>query len=85
MNKLVCGLIALLTVVMVIGTSSCRHNASGLNELEGTHWMPQSINGNNLLDGSYISLYFCWGRIRGYAGCNTYGAEYTVEAKMAAT
>lgn len=80
MNKLVRGLTALLIVVMVISTSSCRQNAGRLNELDGTHWRLQSINGNGLVEGSYISLYFCWGRIRGYSGCNTYGAEYTVES-----
>jgi heat shock protein HslJ len=40
--------------------------------LDGTQWLLISLNGNNLLDGSRISLNFVDGFVNGFAGCNKY-------------
>jgi heat shock protein HslJ len=47
--------------------------------LDGTQWELIEINEKDLIEGSYISLYFRNGSIHGSAGCNTYGADYSIE------
>ena len=47
-------------------------------ELDGTQWKLVTLNGNQLVPGSYISLYFREeGTIWGYAGCNYFGGDYS--------
>ena len=59
-------------ITVVVGPS--------LGQLDGTHWALRSIDGEGLVTGSYISLYFRSGQAHGYSGCNTYGGKYTVES-----
>jgi heat shock protein HslJ len=47
--------------------------------LDGTQWSLIEINGKEIIEGSYISLYFRNGSVQGFAGCNTYGAGYSTE------
>jgi heat shock protein HslJ len=45
--------------------------------LDGTEWALISLNGSDLIEGSHITLGFAEGQISGFAGCNSYGGEYT--------
>ena len=45
--------------------------------LEGTAWVLTSLSGNDLRDGTHITLSFDDGEAGEYAGCNGYGSEYT--------
>ena len=48
-------------------------------DLDGTEWLLDSLNGSKLVQGSTIVISFHNGRdISGNAGCNYYGAKYTV-------
>jgi heat shock protein HslJ len=48
-----------------------------LDNLVGSQWTLVSIDGQEPVKNSYISLYFHKDhRIWGYSGCNTYGAKY---------
>lgn len=78
MSKLVRCLIVSLAVLSVIGCTSCRENTKSHDELDGTHWMLRTIKGANLVENSYISLYFRDGHTWGSSGCNTYAAKYAV-------
>jgi heat shock protein HslJ len=51
-------------------------DASGL---DGTQWSLIEINEKEIIEGSYISLYFRNGSVQGSAGCNVYGADYSTE------
>lgn len=44
---------------------------------EGSEWTLTSVNGDRLVEGSNVTLSFASGRVGGFAGCNSYGAEYT--------
>jgi len=47
-------------------------------DLNGTQWKLITLDGNQLVPGSYISLYFREnGKIWGFAGCNYLGGDYT--------
>ena len=49
-------------------------------ELDGSQWALRSINGSELVEGSYISLYFRDGSFRSSGGCNIYSGDYSTEA-----
>jgi heat shock protein HslJ len=70
-------LLAALMMLILVATTSCLNNA---DELEGSHWMLLRLGGNNLLAGSYISVYFLKGHAWGYSGCNTYDVDYDTDA-----
>ncbi len=47
--------------------------------IEGTQWKLISLNDEQLISNSYISLYFRNGEIWGSAGINLYGGKYSIE------
>ena len=47
---------------------------------DGSQWALHSIYGNDLIEGSHISLYFRNGSYWGFSGCNIYGGDYSLEA-----
>jgi heat shock protein HslJ len=54
--------------------------AEPTDELAGSQWKAVSINGNSLVEATYISLYFRYdGVVWGYSGLNTYGGSYSAE------
>lgn len=48
--------------------------------LAGTTWELAVLGGQPPAAGSTITLAFADGRLSGFAGCNSYGGEYTIEA-----
>ena len=44
------------------------------NDLVDSEWVLTSLNGEPLLEGTYITLAFYPAEISGFAGCNGYGA-----------
>ncbi len=48
--------------------------------LAGTTWELAALGGQPPAAGSTITLAFADGRLSGFAGCNSYGGEYTIEA-----
>lgn len=52
-------------------------NRPGAADLDGTEWVLTSLYGNNLVEGSNITLNFGEGSVGGFAGCNGYGGGYT--------
>lgn len=53
--------------------------------LDGTEWVLASLNGDNLVEGSNITLAFAEERVGGFAGCNSYGSQYTTMAEGSLT
>jgi heat shock protein HslJ/ligand-binding sensor domain-containing protein len=45
--------------------------------LEGSEWVLGSINGKSLVEGSNATLSFAGEQAGGFAGCNSYGADYS--------
>ncbi len=48
--------------------------------LAGTTWELAALGGQPPAAGSTITLAFADGRLSGFAGCNSYGGDYTIEA-----
>lgn len=46
-------------------------------ELNGTLWLLNSMNGDNRITNTFITLMFIDGWATGNAGCNDYGGEYS--------
>jgi heat shock protein HslJ len=68
------------TILMIIaglfGSAALAQNG---NDLSGTAWQLITVNGGAVLDGTNITLTFGEdGRVSGSAGCNGYGASYSV-------
>jgi heat shock protein HslJ len=47
-------------------------------DLASTEWILTSLNGQNLLEGSNITLAFNQGTAGGFAGCNSYSGKYAM-------
>lgn len=58
--------------------TACTFSGSPGAELAGTRWELVEISGQDLLDDTFISLEFEEGRVTGSAGCNAYGAAYSL-------
>jgi heat shock protein HslJ len=58
-------------------TLEAPENLAGL--IEGTEWVLVSMRGRPPVEGSRVTLSFQDGNAGGLAGCNYYGADYTVE------
>lgn len=63
-----------------IPATDTHKNGSPVDTLDGSQWKLISIDGNQLVSGSYISLCFCNGIVRGFAGISIYGAHYSLQA-----
>ena len=75
-------LIAILFILLgILSAIACRHSEDDVIpiELDGTQWKLISLNGSELIEGIYISLYFRNGIVWGSAGCNIYGGDYFTE------
>ena len=48
-------------------------------DIENTEWSLISLNGADPLSGTRITLRFAAGSLEGFAGCNRYGASYTLK------
>ena len=66
MKRLFCFLSVILLGVIVTGNCSCQQKTSGIDELDGTHWKLQTINGSNLIENYYIGMYFRHEQIMGW-------------------
>jgi heat shock protein HslJ len=49
------------------------------NDLVKSEWVLTSINGEELLEGTNITLAFYPSELSGFAGCNGYGSQYEVD------
>ena len=79
-KRLFCFLLVVLLGVIVTGSCSCQHKTSGIDELDGTRWKLDAINGSNLIENYYISMYFRHEQIMGDDGINTYAGYYSIES-----
>ena len=76
---------ALVVLAMVIVLAACRGSSkvetppggSSAPSLEGSEWLLVSLNGQELVQGTNITLAFAEGKASGSAGCNRYGGSYT--------
>ncbi|OGN87236.1 MAG: hypothetical protein A2158_02575 [Chloroflexi bacterium RBG_13_46_14] len=74
MKKLIIGLlISILTLMLLL--PSCKK----VSPLDSTGWSLIELNGEGLIDGTYISLSFYDGLAEGNGGCNRYSGEYVTE------
>ena len=64
----------IMTLVLALGSCS----PAGQIDLEGTAWELTYINGNPLIEGTSITLFFEGEGIRGGSGCNTYFGGFTL-------
>ncbi len=80
---IILGLVLILTIFGLTGctiiTGQSPDTTKPGEELDGTQWKLVTLDGNQLVPGSYISLYFHEdGTVWGYAGCNFLEGGYTV-------
>ncbi|MBA7678912.1 hypothetical protein ES703_87192 [subsurface metagenome] len=78
MKKLLTLIVILLMLLSVILTPQTGCNSEP-DELDGTQWSLIEINGNELIEDSYISLYFRDEGVWGCGGCNIYYGDYSTE------
>jgi heat shock protein HslJ len=71
----------LLTLLCATILAACSPSMEREIELDGTRWKLQNMKDHELLGSTSITLEFGGSEIRGSAGCNSYGAEYTVQAR----
>jgi heat shock protein HslJ len=75
---LVLGLVLILAVPALMGCGRQPDADKTNDELDGSQWKLITLDGNQLVPGSYISLYFREnGTIWGFSGCNYLGGNYT--------
>jgi heat shock protein HslJ len=71
------GLVLILAAPALAGCGRQPDTDKTINELDGSQWKLVTLDGNQLVPGSYISLYFREnGTIWGFAGCNYLGGDY---------
>jgi heat shock protein HslJ len=79
-NEIRSRLSVLLAAILVISIlSGCGLLGENKNELEGTRWQLQSMDGNAPPESVVVTAEFNDGRISGSSGCNSYGAAYTAK------
>lgn len=54
---------------------------SSEDPLAGTKWQMETLNGQNSLPGSVVTLEFADQRLSGSAGCNSFGAGYQIKGE----
>jgi heat shock protein HslJ len=54
-------------------------------ELDSTRWKLQNLENQQVLPGTTITLEFKDGQMKGSAGCNSYGAEYSIQVRNGIT
>jgi len=91
-KKLLTLIVILLMLLLILNAIACGNNEKetqstptlqddGISiELDGTQWSLIEINGNELIEDSYISLYFRDEGVWGCGGCNIYYGDYSTEA-----
>lgn len=73
---------SVVSILLILSTTSCGTNNSPRYSnipgytFDGSQWKLISINGNELVRGSYISLYFQKEKVWGSCGVNIYGGKY---------
>ena len=74
-----------LALLLAIFLSACTPSTERAIELDGTCWMLKKMEDQQVLAGTVISLEFKDGQMKGSAGCNAYGAEYSIQARNGIT
>ena len=85
MTKMMTKKLTLLALLLPIFLSACTPSTVKEIELDGTRWILQNMEGQQLLAGTITTLEFMDGQMKGSAGCNSYGAEYTIQARNGIT
>ena len=67
----------MLVLAAVLATCGLATPNTSPIHLDDTEWVLASLNGNNLVEGSRITMDFVEGAVTGFTGCNYYGGEYT--------
>lgn len=68
-----------LLVILTISNYYCTQ-AIPNNLNRGGKWILISLNGENLIKGAYISLYFTGDTISGSSGCNSYSTPHKIDS-----
>ncbi|MBA7636741.1 hypothetical protein ES703_44369 [subsurface metagenome] len=74
--------ITVLLVVLAVALAGCNNGETPSPqppELDGSQWALRSLDGEELVAGSHISIYFRDGSFWGNGGCNIYGGDYATE------
>ena len=74
-----------LALLIVIFLSACKPSTESAIELDSTRWKLQNLEDHQVLPGTTITLEFRDGQMKGSAGCNSYGAEYSIQARNGIT
>lgn len=81
-KKLVLGMLVMLVLAALL--AACGKSGTSEN-LDGTEWVLQSLNGLSPLAGTQVTLAFEGGQASGSAGCNSYFGAYRVEGQEGLT
>jgi len=85
MTKIMTRKLTTLALLLAIFLSACTPSTERAIELDGTCWMLKKMEDQQDLAGTVISLEFKDGQMKGSAGCNAYGAEYSIQARNGIT
>ena len=69
-----------MLVMLLLLTAACGLLSSE-DPLAGTKWQLETLNGQDRLPGSVVTLEFADQRLSGSAGCNSYGAGYQIKGE----
>ena len=79
--SIICGVLISITAAPACSGSRDSGSSEGPDSdksLDGTQWIVSALDGRPLIEGSNITLHFSAETLGGFAGCNWYGARFTV-------
>ena len=69
-----------MLIMLLLLTAACGLLSSG-DPLAGTKWQMETLNGQDRLPDSVVTLEFADQRLSGSAGCNSFGAGYQIKGE----
>jgi heat shock protein HslJ len=67
-------------ILLAVYLAACTPAARRGVELDGTRWRVQLLEDQEILADTFLTLKFEEGKISGSAGCNRFGASYTIRS-----
>ena len=71
-------ILTIVISIIVFALAACGGTSAPAVSVDNSAWTLVSYGGEALLAGSAFTVNFEDGQVRGSAGCNSYGGEYTV-------
>lgn len=79
--RLTTRLCVVFTLSLLSACESMADSGGDLSELSGKRWIAEAIDGQDVVDGSRVTLEIKGDRVSGKAGCNTYGGTAAIDGR----